>query len=163
MAKRHKKVKLTKTEKLARDIARWEAKHNAAKDMLVRSTVELKVLYKKRQRARTTAPTVEPQQRTDEATPVELEGGLTASPPLDQGVRFGPDEAIKRPTDVRPPKRERKAKAMDDPNHPDLVAARALLGSVNAAARGIIESAPSPETREARMQAMGFRKLGRKR
>jgi len=70
------------------------------------------------------------------------------------GVRFGPDEAVKRPTDVAPPKPKRQRK----PKPSGLAESSADLASA------LIQAPqPTPEARQARMAALGFHRTSKRK
>jgi hypothetical protein len=98
-----RKVKLSKTELLDRNIERWETKQEAAVIMLRKSAEELLKLRRQRARHQRKLLTETRAKAVELSKPVEIEQ------PKDDGVRFGPDEVVKRPQDVQPPKRRRKA------------------------------------------------------
>lgn len=83
---RKKQRKLSKAELLNRQIEGWERKQEGAVIMLRKSAEMLLDLRRQRRRM----------------LERETKKALAARP--DEGQRFGPDEAIKSPTDVRPPK-----------------------------------------------------------
>jgi hypothetical protein len=112
---RRVKRKMTKAEKLNRQIESWERKQEDAVIMLRRSAEELLKLRRQRLRMlkRETAravvwPSGEPVKSGDidsgSTVEIEVETGTVKAIEPPEGQRFGPDEAIKSPLDVRPPK-----------------------------------------------------------
>lgn len=128
MAKRHARVKLSKAQKLENELNRWLARKDAAINMLVKAMGKLKELDRAHARMQRTAqlpaaaadlhrddnlpyvehPRVEAKAQTvadalveDTPVPPKPKRKRNGKAAVDEGgVRFGPDEAVKRPQDL---------------------------------------------------------------
>jgi hypothetical protein len=156
------KVKLTKIEKLDRDIRLAYRKQERAMDMLKKGERMLKTSASDLARLNKKKARLESEQflwaKAHEST-LETAAG---------GVRFGPDEAVKRPQDVEPPKPKRRRKA---PPGSEQAALQHTPPSANLPPPDFVkrqldrarEAEASVEDREARMKSLGFRQTSNRR